>query len=505
MQWYENKQENKDSKINKILKISIIITIIFITVIIALIFILSNNKSNEQSATINGYQHNEIFKLIQYEDLGNNQVKLWIPIKEIAPYFGYKAYNGTYNSATEDKEKCYIITDESSNENTEQTNIKEVANLEANSNIISKLDLTKKDSDYEFWKLEDNVIEKDEVLYTTIEGIKTAFNVAFEYDNEKKQITIFTLPKLVELYKTEIEKGTYPGYKEIDTQRTVNQKAILDGILIVKSGQENGSIKYGAIDIKTKKAILEMKYDEIIYMQSDYKFLINTNKKYGIISENGKTLINPEYDSLKLIDSEKDLYLAMKDNLYGIITGFGREVIYLENEKIGIDIANFEKNEIKNGYILLDKLIPVMKNKKWAFYDIFGNKLSNFEYDEVGYKSEEGNNIYGLLVIPDYKLVVVQKEKKYSVINEEGKANILPFYFDRMYIKIEGGQLKYCMQVNKDEYSISKTLEKIFGKKDNENSTEKNSSINNNTNNNKIDNNTKETNSSQNKKTNNNT
>lgn len=467
MQWYENRQDTKESKINKILKISIIITVIFIIGIIVFIIVLSNSKDNTQKVIIDGNPQNNLYELIKFEDLGEGKVKLWIPIKEIAPYLGYKAYNGTYNSATEDKDKCYIITQEPLNESTKQTNIKEMVNFEANSNIISKLDLTDQDKDFELWNLEDNVKQIDEVLYTTIEGIKIAFNVTFEYNDETEQIKIYTLPTLIKFYNNEIAKGTYPGYKEINTKEIANQKAILNGILIV-SREENGENKYGAINASTKKTILEPKYDEILYMQQDSKFLINTNNKYGIISDTGKTLINPEYDSLKAIDLKKDLYLAIKNNLYGVLNGQGKEVIYLENEQIGIDISGYEKNGVKNGYILLDKVIPVMKNKKWAFYDISGNKLTNFDYDEIGCKSVEGNNIYGLLVIPDYNVIVVKKDKKYSVIDKNGKSGILPFYFDKMYIKIESGQLKYCMQVNKNEYSILKTLETILGKVDND-------------------------------------
>lgn len=466
MQLYENNKNTKEMKINKILKISIIGISALIVILIILIILLSGDKTVTQSVTVDGKPQNKIFELIQYENLENNQVKLWIPIKEIAPYLGYKAYNGTYNSATEDKNKCYVIAEENTgSEMQENVKIKEVANFQIDSNVISKLDLSTQNSEYEFCQIEDKVTQKGDILYTTIEGIEKAFNVSFEYDSEKKQITIFTLPELVKFYKNAMEQGKYPGYKEIDAESIINQKAILNGVLIVKE-KENETNKYGAIEATTGKTILETKYDGIRYIQADSKFLILTNKKYGIISKEGKTLINPEYDSLKIIDTEKDLYLAMKNNLYGVINGLGKQIIYLENEKIGIDSSSFEKNEIKSGYILLDKIIPVMKNKKWAFYDTSGNKLSNFEYDEIGCTTKGTNNVYGLLIIPDYNLIVVQKDKKYSVINEKGKTNILPFSFDSMYIKMENGQLKYYMQVNNKEYSILKTLENVLGKSD---------------------------------------
>lgn len=194
-------------------------------------------------------------------------------------------------------------------------------------------------------------------------------------------------------------------------------------------------------------------------MQFNSSFLVSTNKKIGAISTEGKTLINPEYDSLKLMDSENNYYIAKKNGLFGVIDGKGKEIIYIENDQIGLDVSAYEKNEINNGYILLEKLIPVMKNKKWAFYDLKGNAVSDFKYDSIGCISSSRNNIYSLLIIPDYDLIVVQKDKKYSIMNEYGKDDILPFVFDAMYIKVSSGQIQYTMSQAQKEYNIVKTLE----------------------------------------------
>lgn len=451
MQLYEDNKKEQGDKINKILKISIITTIVFIIVLTALLMFLSTQIKNTPIATIDGKSQNKIYDLIKIEQDQDGNQKVWISIKEIAPYLGYKAFNGSYNSATEDKNKCYIITENNGEDN---KSISEVANFELDSNIISKLDLTVQNAEYELCNIDEKVIQKDEKLYTTINGIEKAFNVVFDYNKDTEEIKIFTLPELVKYYKEKIEKGEYAGYKALDTESLTNQKAILDGFLIVTSD----SGKYGALLATSKQAVLEAKYDGIKYMPLSSCFMVSTNKKIGIISKEGKTLITPQYQSLKLIDSKNNYYLAKKNNMYGIIDGNGKEIIYIENEQIGLDISDFEKNEIKNGYILLDKYIPVMKNKKWAFYDIKGNQVSDFKYDNIGCTSKTGNNIYGLLIIPDYNLMVVEKEKKYSVMDETGKDNILPFTFDQMYIKVENGTLKYCMEANSKEYNITKTL-----------------------------------------------
>lgn len=237
MQWYDEKKDTKDTKISKILKISIIITIIFIIILSVLIISISKNTV-KKIATIDGTQDNKIFDLFEYEKMDNDEIKVWIPIKEIAPYLGYKAYNGNYNSATEDTTKCYVSID------AQEKNIKEVANFQLDSNKISKLDLTIQNSEYEFCQIEDKVIEKDNKLFTTIEGIEKAFNVSFDYDLQKNEVTIYTLPFLVDYYKNEIEKGTYSGYKGMDESSIMNQKAILDGMLVLKTENE----KYGVVN-----------------------------------------------------------------------------------------------------------------------------------------------------------------------------------------------------------------------------------------------------------------
>lgn len=469
MQWYDEKKINKeDTKVNKILMISIIITIVAIILTIMLMIIISKN-TDRKVVLVNGENKNEIFDLLQFEKKDDGDYEVWIPIKEIATYLGYKGYNGEYNSVTEDKNKCYVISvnKEEGREDTEEGK-KEVANFELDSNIISKLDLTETNSEYEYCEIEDKVIQIDGELYTTIEGIEKACNVSFEYDKEKSQITIYTLDYLVDFYTNAIKQGKYSGCKELDTKYFANQKSIFEDMLVIKS--DNG--KYGVVNSSTREVILESKYDEIKYLQFNSTFLVLSNKKYAIVSSAGKTLVNPEYDELKLMDSKNNYYVAKKNNLYGVIDGKGKEIIYLENRQIGLDSSVYQKNGIKSGYILFDKLIPVLKNKKWGFYDIKGNKIGQFKYEGIGCNSESGNSIYGLLALEDYNFVVVKYNNKYSFITEEGKDDILPFEFDTMYIKVWGGQTNYYMKSEGKQYNIIRTLENMGIKKKNSKDTE---------------------------------
>ncbi len=480
MQWYdEEKNKQKDKKINKMLTASISVTFIIIIVLIFLIILLKKEDGKKLKVYIDGAQNKEILSMLDFEQDANGNVNILLPIKDISQYLGYKAYNGEYNNATEDTNKCYVSAIK------ENTTYEEIANYELNSNILYKLDLSDNNREYEYLELDSKVIEKNNKLYTTMDGIEKGFNVSFEYDKEKNQITIYTLNYLIDWYSKLIEDGKYGSCGSLDKENFVNEKGILDGFLIVATEGDSSSKKYGVLDLSTGKFILEEKYDGIKYFKFNSSFLVASNKKVGLISSDGKTLIKPEYDNLSLIDAKNDLYLAKKNNLYGVLDGVGKEVIYIENEKVGLDNTNYETNGIKNSYILLENLIPVKQDNKWALYDIKGTMLTNgFIYDNIGCSATNGSNTYGLLILPEYNYIIAQKDRKYSLLKENGKELGMPFSFDSMYIKISSGERFYYMQFNKKEYDIIKTLESkgIYPKNSTTNTKDKNNTSKENTN-----------------------
>ena len=63
------------------------------------------------------------------------------------------------------------------------------------------------------------------------------------------------------------------------------------------------------------------------------------------------------------------IYEAQREGKYGIIDVKGNIKLYIENDAIGLDISKFEKNDIRNKYLLVDNLIPVKKNDLWGLVD----------------------------------------------------------------------------------------------------------------------------------------
>lgn len=439
----ETKNENNhNKKTKKLIIVSIILLLILIAIIATLIIYMSYNPT-KVTAYVNGVRRDDIVSLLDFQTDENGNTQVYIPIKDVAPYFGYVGYNGDYVRKSEDSSTCYVISEGY-----------EVAMFTLKSNTIYKLNLQENSGYYDYCSIDRAVFESNGKLYTTVDGAQKGFNITFDYNESKRTITIYTLPSLATIYQKDLANraiGSY-GKVEID-ERLSNWKSIFDGMLIVKAENQ----KYGVINTKDYSIILEPKYDGIEYIQYESDFLIKTNGKIGLLSKNGSTKISAVYDELTLMDRNSKLYRVEKNNEYGVINDIEEEIIYPEYQKIGIEIGDFATNGIKNGYILLDKLIPVQQGNKWGFFNLNGEMVSkDFLYDEIGCKASSGNNVFNLLAIEDYNVIVVGKDKKYSLMDIKGNDNVLRygFVFDEFFMKSSAGNFSYWMKFNKRDWPV---------------------------------------------------
>ena len=429
---FQSKEQNNKKTTTKIILISIIVLVIaIISVMVYLMYV----QSNILRLSIDGQSNDKLKELLIIEDDGT----IYAPIKEVARYFGYESYNGEYSDKSEDRSKCYVQSE------------KEVANFILNSNKVYKLDLTNSTDNYEYVYSDKPVKANGGVLYATSEMIEDAFNVSFEYNKEENKITILTMPYLLEFYSSKVLDYGYTGINEM----FANQKTVLNDMLVVQKGN-----KYGVIDI-TGNAILETKYDNITYIPNVGDFFVESGKKVGIISKNSKTKVQIDYDSIELMDSDLELYVAKKDNKYGVIDFKGNEKIFIENDEIGMNISNFEKNNIKNKYILAGNLIPARRDKLWGLYDKNGNLVVEFQYDSFGYVASSNKNAYNLLVIPDYNVIVACKDKKYTLLSSTGQELFASPVADDIYMTISENVKHYYISVNDRTMDATVYLDKI--------------------------------------------
>lgn len=416
---FQSKEEKKKKRITKMILVAIIVVVVLI---IAIISYLMYIQSTVMKLFVNGQENEKLKSILVFEEDGT----IYAPIKEIAAYFGYDSFNGEYSEKSEQQSKCYV-----QNEN-------EVANFELGENKIYKLDLSKKDGDYEYVYLKKPVKAINGVLYVTTEGLEKAFNISFDYQQENNRITIYTLPYLYQFYASRVLDY---GYAEL-SKEFVNQKAILNDQLIV----EKVKGQYGVINTEGT-AILEAKYNNITYLPTIGDFLVENNKKVGIMSAGRETKVEIIYDSIELMDADSGLYVVKRDNRYGVIDIRGNVKIYIENDEIGMDISKFEQNNIKSKYILAGNLIPVRKDDLWALYDKSGNQVTEYKYDRLGYIASNNREALNLLVIPNYNVVVALKDEKYTLINSSGN-EIIATVADDIYMTITGGEKHYYITVN---------------------------------------------------------
>ena len=426
---YKKKDNSK-----KIARIILIFIALIIIAIISVLGVLMYIKNKELKLYIDGNVNDKVKNMMEVDDDGT----VYFPVKDIASYLGYQSYNGEYTDKSEDANKCYVQNDN------------EIANFVLNSNKIYKLALENSDGNYNYYYANKPVKAINGKLYISSDALANAFNLSFTYDTDSNRVYIYTMPYLIESYSAKVLDY---GYDSI-SDNFINQKAVLNSMLVVTKNQGKS---YAVIDLKGN-AIIEAKYDNIEYLENTGDFLVTSNNKVGIISSKRETKVQLLYDSLELVDSDSGLFIAKKDNKYGIIDSKGNIKVYIEYDQIGIDNTKFEKNNIKNKYLLDNGMIPAKKDKYWGAFDKNGKTVLNFEYDSFGYTATSNREAINLLIIPDYNLMVVCQNKKYALVSSTGDMVIRPV-LDDAYMTISSGKKYYYMNVSDRKIDIIEFLD----------------------------------------------
>lgn len=426
--------KNENNKTTKMIMMAIIALIVILVIAsVVIIYLIMDVNKNTLKLNIDGKNTAFASDVFLFQD---NET--YISIKDFARLVGYEAYTGDHIS--EETTKCYIKNDN------------EEASFELNSNKIYKTVLT--DTDNEYFNIEKPVIMKNNKLYVTEEGMEIASNTVIDYQAENMQITVYTLPTIIQSYVS-----TFPNSAVVDEKADYNnKKAVRYGMMVVM----NNDKKYGVHSLEQGE-IIGTKYKSIKFIESSQEFIVTTDdNKMGIMTATGKTKIQPVYDKIKQIDNNLKLYLVENAKLQGVINEYGNIVIHLEYEKIGIDTTQFTSNEIKNPYLLFDNCIPVNRDKKWGLFDKKGQRITQLEYDEFGCiaGTQSGKTNNNLLVIPKYEGIVVRKDKKYGIINSTGE-ELVPCVLDSVYSVTSAGQDSYYMVQGDKIIDVLEYIEKF--------------------------------------------
>ena len=428
--------QNKVDKSKRLKTIILIAMIVVVVLIIAVMIMIPLFKEKKLVIKLNGEANTQIKDMLRFEEDGT----IHVAIRDIAETLGYTSFSGNYINKSEDTSQCYIETNE------------EVVNFYNNSDKIEKIDTNTKEITYFY--LDEPVQMIDGKLYTTEDGIEKGYNVNFDFDKEKNTVTINSMGYLIEQYKEAILEY---GFADISTEFH-DQKAILNNLVIVKDTKD----QYGIFDIVNDKTILETKYSEIKYIPTTGDFLVQSNGKIGMVTNSGEEKIKMQYDSIELINQDLKLYVVKKDERYGVINQNEKIIIPINCEQIGIgNTEEFSKNNIKNKYVILDKLVPVMRNNLWGLYDIEGNGVLKYQFDEFGCKRSSVRNAENVLVIPEYNVIIGRKENKYYFINKSGEILFNGASVDEVYMTVDSDETKYYVIRNEKTLDAINLLKKL--------------------------------------------
>lgn len=436
-----NSEQNK--KVGMSLSSKVLLGIIgcIILIIILIIMLLANMKQNASivyTIELNG----EVAKDVSFKDLLTSvEDKTYINIQEFAKFVGYDYHEGEYKAYVTDKNKCYVQGKD------------ETASFYLDDNKVYKLPVNKLTEEYNEYVFEDKIISIEGKMYAPVDAITTAFNVIVELDETYFQA--YTLDYMISFYDKKVKEWGYTG---IEDQSFENDKALLYGYLIVK--KEGG--EYKVIDLEQKEITLD-RYSNIQFSEYLQEFYVtdNTTKKAGVINLDGTIKINSDYESVVLLDKEKDLYLVRQNQKYGVVKGGNILVIFPEFDIIGLNNTNI----LSNKYILLDTLIPVCKGQKWGAYDKQGRKVIDIIYDGFGYDLNtidiNGTKeiVEPIVEIKRANGIVVKKDGKYGLLDVTAKQLIKPLA-DSIYgiSNIVDEEEKYFMVYNGEKMNIVKEL-----------------------------------------------
>lgn len=194
---------------------------------------------------------------------------------------------------------------------------------------------------------------------------------------------------------------------------------------------------------------------DLMYEKTVLKY--SNNGKYGLIDLEGKEVTKPIYDELDSLPYKEGELLVRQENKYGVINIKGNKLVDLKYETIAVDGYYTDANKYKYaGYIVS---VRTEQGYRYGYIDINGKEIIKPEYNELSRVTEieDDNNVYllgakngqyGLLknsqdfVRNEYqsirydttnKVFVVEKSKKYGIVNMEGNL-IVPVQYNQIDI-----------------------------------------------------------------------
>lgn len=451
----QNEQERKKRVVKTIIR-SIIVLMLIVAVLLICRAIV---KKKEFKCVIDGQKNPAVSSDILYKDSKGKifieNGKVYISIRSLSNTLGYQFYNSEYKRKGEDKSKCQVQVNNiytsyiaGSNKIYRAIVVNPEENNQANNNQDGFEQIEDaKSVEFEYFTIQDAVKQVNDELYASIEAIQIGFDILAKYDEKNNTLTINTLNYLGNVAK---EKRT--DYADSSEYSYKDKRLLKYGMVVVKDTQGNYGVASYTKDNNEGTYIASCKYSSIDFNEdtSTIETINNNDKKAGLFFVNLSTQeveknITSEYEELKEITDDFKYFLVKQNGRYGIVNEEGKTIIPVVFEEIGVKEEVY--SDITCKYILADKYIPVKINGKWGLYNTEGKKLIEPQYEDVGCNlAQSGDSV---VIIPELRnevngiVFLYNREKAfYGVYNADTGERIM-VSLTEVFKKVENGEENY--------------------------------------------------------------
>ena len=168
------------------------------------------------------------------------------------------------------------------------------------------------------------------------------------------------------------------------------------------------------------------------------------NGKFGVINNEGATVINTEYDEIIAIpNNSKPIFICVYD-VNDETSTYKTKVLNEKNEEVfqGYDkveaVDNFDS---KQNIWYEDNVLRVSKDGKYGLINFEGNQVLACEYDEISALKSVKSNL------------LVKKAGNVGLVNEKGQT-IIPVQYKEIKILKEGYKNEYIVVNENNQYGL---------------------------------------------------
>lgn len=185
-------------------------------------------------------------------------------------------------------------------------------------------------------------------------------------------------------------------------------------------------------------------------------FAVHTDQKWGVINNNGQTIIDTNYDEMIVVPNEnKDLFICTYDVNYENET-FSTKVLNKNNVEILTNYSNIQaiENSDESNIWYEKDILKFSENGKYGLIDFNGKLILNAEYDHIyaldgikkniiiekdGKKGLVNTSMGEVIIKPEYDEIstltetyengyIVGRDGKYGIISADAKVIFTPVY-----------------------------------------------------------------------------